>query len=476
MVHIKKGEKFMRKRNYLISVLVLMMVFVTSTFGTLSAGAIELLDEENPDDVRTMYIMHNANTTINIPQESYLHAGKAIEPEVTVTYKLYSGDTYDLIEGKDYTVQYENNVEVGTATIIVTGTSTFDEDNNLYAGKVSKTFAITHDYVDTVVPATADADGYTFHECKLCGYTCKDTFTTFQQPSLEQNSFTLDGTIGANFDYFLPDAYTHGDYEVKVTAVSDKETITVDFDKEKTTEHDGQLLYRFTIPVASCNMTEIYQVKLTVTDSNGNILAQTDEKELKVNKYLASFKMNKALNKLAAALQTYGYYSQVSFNADAEKPIKTPKDVSDVKTSTLRKYQKKVTDYDFEHKISIDKITLLLESETTIRFYISDVNYLTLNNIYLVYTDTKTGITEKSKIKYSRNDGSFYADIPNIGAGKLSNIYDAHFEISGAQISDNVTYGAYSFIFDSLMSGDQDSKNLAAALYQYSLAAEEYLG
>ena len=466
----------MKKRNYFISILVLMMVFVTSTIGTISAGAIEVYDEEDPNDVRTIYIMHNANTTISIPQESYLHTDEAIEPEVTVTYKLYSGDTYDLIQGKDYTVQYQNNVEVGTATIIVTGISIFDEDNNLYAGKISKTFAITHDFVDTVVPATANEDGYTFHECKICGYTCKDTFTTFQQPSLVQNSFTLDGTIGANYDYFLPDAYTHDDYEVKVTAVSDKETITVDFDKDQTTEKDGQKLYRFTIPVASCNMTETYQVKLTIKDADGNVLTETDNQPLNVNSYLSSFKFNKTINKLTTALQTYGYYSQVSFNPDAEKPVKTPKDVSDVKTGTLRKYQKKVTNYDFENKISIDKATLLLESETTIRFYISDVNYLALNNIYLVYTNTDTGVTEKSKIKYSRKDGSFYADIPNIGASKLSDMYDVHFEISGSQISDNVRYGAYSFIFDSLMSGDQDSKNLAAALYKYSLAAEEYLG
>ena len=71
-----------------------------------------------------------ASTSIsNIANKAY--TGKAIKPAVTVTF---GGVT--LKKGTDYTVSYKNNVQAGTATVVVTGKGS-------YTGTAKKTFKIT---------------------------------------------------------------------------------------------------------------------------------------------------------------------------------------------------------------------------------------------------------------------------------------------------------------------------------------------
>jgi len=72
-----------------------------------------------------------------IADQSY--TGQAIEPALVVKYtdNLVDGRIYTLEPGRDYTVTYENNVAVGTATVIVkAGTS------GNYRGEVKATFNI----------------------------------------------------------------------------------------------------------------------------------------------------------------------------------------------------------------------------------------------------------------------------------------------------------------------------------------------
>ncbi|NLN71247.1 MAG: hypothetical protein GX137_00410, partial [Thermoplasmatales archaeon] len=64
------------------------------------------------------------------PIEDQTPTGDSVMPEVTVRV----GDAV-LIEGVDYTVHYENNTEVGTATVTIIGIGN-------YAGTVTTTFSI----------------------------------------------------------------------------------------------------------------------------------------------------------------------------------------------------------------------------------------------------------------------------------------------------------------------------------------------
>lgn len=59
--------------------------------------------------------------TVMMIDRSFSYTGSAITPEIGVIY----GDNQRLTAGVDYTVSYENNVNVGTATARITGTGVF---------------------------------------------------------------------------------------------------------------------------------------------------------------------------------------------------------------------------------------------------------------------------------------------------------------------------------------------------------------
>ena len=58
---------------------------------------------------------------VTIPSNTYFYTGDEIKPEVTVT----DGKT-KLVEGRDYTVNYRNNKDVGTAEVTVNGKGDYD--------------------------------------------------------------------------------------------------------------------------------------------------------------------------------------------------------------------------------------------------------------------------------------------------------------------------------------------------------------
>ena len=74
-----------------------------------------------------------SQTTITIPQSSYVYTGNDIEPTPTVKY-----NTYTLSSSNDYEVTYSSNHYAGTATILVIAKSTSN-----YTGSKSITFQIT---------------------------------------------------------------------------------------------------------------------------------------------------------------------------------------------------------------------------------------------------------------------------------------------------------------------------------------------
>ena len=67
---------------------------------------------------------------ITLGQTSYTYDGNAMEPSVTVFYK-----ESELIEGTDYSISYEDNINAGTATVLINGSGE-------YTGNAKKTFVI----------------------------------------------------------------------------------------------------------------------------------------------------------------------------------------------------------------------------------------------------------------------------------------------------------------------------------------------
>ena len=65
--------------------------------------------------------------TANLEYNQTKYTGQACTPKVTLTYNAYNSNqkVMKLTEGTDYTVTYKNNVNVGTATVVVTGKGNF---------------------------------------------------------------------------------------------------------------------------------------------------------------------------------------------------------------------------------------------------------------------------------------------------------------------------------------------------------------
>lgn len=71
------------------------------------------------------------------PSYSYVYDGMPKTPTVTVSYKDDNNVSRQLVEGEDFAVTYSNNINVGEATVTVTGI------NGRYNGEVTQSFGIT---------------------------------------------------------------------------------------------------------------------------------------------------------------------------------------------------------------------------------------------------------------------------------------------------------------------------------------------
>ena len=104
------------------------------------------------------------DASVTFDSSTLTYTGDELEPAVTVT----TADGTVLVEGEDYTLEYADNVDVGTATVTITGTGN-------YAGTLTATFTIEPSWL---FPDVTDASTYYFtHVYKLAnlgiitGYT-----------------------------------------------------------------------------------------------------------------------------------------------------------------------------------------------------------------------------------------------------------------------------------------------------------------
>ncbi len=97
--------------------------------------------------------------------------------KVTQEFTVMNGSEL-LVEGRDYTVSYENNINVGTATVTITGLGR-------YTGTITRTFEVTTDISKTFV-STVRSEIYTGFPI-----TPKPTLTYFDETLVEGKDYTL---------------------------------------------------------------------------------------------------------------------------------------------------------------------------------------------------------------------------------------------------------------------------------------------
>ena len=102
----------------------------------------------------TIYKANNVgDDEVSLSQNIYTYDGITKKPTVRVSHYIYNGETYiaqDLVEDRDYTVEYFDNTEIGTAKVVVKGKGIYDfgretdTDNNIiYNTGITKGFVIT---------------------------------------------------------------------------------------------------------------------------------------------------------------------------------------------------------------------------------------------------------------------------------------------------------------------------------------------
>ncbi len=92
----------------------------------------------------------DSNASITLSQNTYVYDGRKKEPDVTVSL-----DGKTLVRGTDYTVSYSDNLEVGTASVVVTGKGD-------YTGSRTLNFTITKEKDLSAATVTLSETSYTY--------------------------------------------------------------------------------------------------------------------------------------------------------------------------------------------------------------------------------------------------------------------------------------------------------------------------
>ena len=128
------------------------------------------------------YAQEGSAPTVTLSESTVIYDGTAKMPAVTVK----DGDT-TLAAGADYTVEYSNNTNVGTATVTITGTGN-------YLGTITKTFEINAKEASTLT-VTLGTSSYTYDgTAKTPTSTVKDGETTLA----EGTDYTVEYTNNIN--------------------------------------------------------------------------------------------------------------------------------------------------------------------------------------------------------------------------------------------------------------------------------------
>lgn len=366
---------------------------------------------------------------------------------------------------KSITEQKWTELKTDPATIIVKG-SQFGKTGIYYAGITANEYINFYKITVTKSPSKGDDSSKT-DDSSLGEVT--------GTPQLVSTNLTLTGIIGANAYYTIPSGYINSSYKVEAIFTSKGlDDLRVPLNKSNTKTINGQKAYAFTLPVKSCDMSKRFTVKLVVSTSSGKEVATTASSSLNLNSYINSLANvgNADQKAFAEAMRTYGYYSQKMFNTTDRLPSVTLVDLSDVTYSTVRKYSAKTVALNGQIKGEIYGTSLYLNSGTGIRSYVSNLaDDVNPNNLYMQYT--LNGKSKRVKAVYSETSKSYYGEISDIAANRLSTIYDICFCEGSTPITNTIQYGAYSYIYSTLRSSKSvDEQNLVKALYKYSIAAE----
>ncbi|MGN0582481.1 MAG: hypothetical protein ACI4KB_07240, partial [Oscillospiraceae bacterium] len=313
----------------------------------------------------------------------------------------------------------------------------------------------------TVIPALehndTDNDGY-------CNNGCGQLIHSV----LKEVSATLDGDIGLNYYIALSESVTAdtGAY-VQFTVNGQSTKVLV---KDVTAEGNGT--YKFTCWLTAKEMRDNITFKLY--DGNNNLVDIYKNSGDKIEgsafnytleTYLKTLSSGEntdaALKKLSDATLVYGAYAQNAFNHNANSNL-NGSELADVTLETLET-NKMIKTGDIPEGLKLTEMTLILETETTLRLYFKSDN---IRNYTFKLDSTDAVLNEITE------EGLYYVEIANISAKDLDKMHTL-------EINNNctLTFNALSYAYATVKADTNENIcNVVKALYKYNEAAKAYFG
>ena len=455
------------------------------------------------------------NCTISdIPEQT--RTGSAIEPTLEIT----DGET-TLTLGTDYTIEYSDNTNVGTASVTITGIGN-------YSGTITKTFAINK-ATPTVTAPTANTltynggeqelvtagstdfgkvlyslDGTSYSEEVPKGTSAGD-YTVFYKVEGSDNwnavapqtvtakigysdgigahlaghSLSLTGNIGVNF-YMELDANVIADEDAYMHfTLPNGKPQDVKIGQATTKTISGKTYYVFQCNVAAKEMTDTIKAQMFSGNKSGQVYEYTvkdyadylfanayedDGMTVKNQSYVDAIPLVKAM-------LNYGSYSQTYFSHNTDAPANadiTDTDVSTITAETVSKPYDSSTAI-LPSGITLEGANLALESETVLNLYFSNTT-----GKELTFT-TSGNVTLDQK-----QDGTYTkVTITGIAAQYLDNDVTVNVIVAGDDTAYSVQYSPMNYCYNTLSRDTTTTrtealKNVMRAFYLYNQEAKTY--
>ena len=331
---------------------------------------------------------------VTLSSTEYVFDGDEKKPTATVKYKK---DGQNLTLNTDYAVSYNNNTNVGTATVKVEGKGN-------YTGTVEKTFEIKNgDFKDLVSAIKAD---FTPDKCVYTGKPIdlvKDNYLQYKYR--KGTDFTIS---------YEPQNVNVGKVNIKITGQGNYKgnTGNVEFDIKARSIADKDVKVNVQGLTYSTDMTDKQITDATTLTYNGMTLVENTDYEVKV--------VSRSGKNIVLSIKGLGNYN----NARTETVSVTAKDIN---TVTLPKIDaQKYSGYDFV--VSGNQIQT--NSTKVADFEIKDGNYTLVEN-----KDYKIS-------SYENNKSVGTAKINIVGIGAYSGKATISFPIVAKELNGTIMYKA----------------------------------
>ncbi|WP_037322999.1 leucine-rich repeat protein [Ruminococcus sp. NK3A76] len=317
-----------------------------------------------------------ANCSVTLSASSFIYTGSVIKPNVTI-----KNGSVTLVNGTDYTVSYNSNINAGTGKVTITGKGN-------YTGSVSKSFTITR---ASIAKATVSGLSNKYYTGKAIAQT----------PVVKLGSKTL--KAGTDYTVSYKSNKAVGTATVTITGKGN---------------YTGSVSKSFTITrasIAKATVSGLSNKTYTGKAITHTPVVKLGSKTLKAGTdYTVSYKSNKAVGTATVTITGKGNYSgtvKATFKINPKKT--TLKSVTSPKTKQLKATYSKVsgvTGYQISYSTSakFTKATTKTASSTATSKTISKLTkgktYYVRVRSYKTVNGTKyySGWSAVKKIKYNR--------------------------------------------------------------------------